>query len=375
MVPNQSSIAPVQDAPVWLNESTSIDDWLSGADSSPIAVDTEFVRERTYWPQLALVQLALPNERLALIDPLASASLTALGQQLSGPERTILMHSAGEDLIALKPLLSAPMLGLYDTQIAAAFAGLGLGLGYQAAVEQLVGVRLEKQETRSNWLTRPLSERQIIYALDDVRYLHALHAQLDACLDQRGYRDWHREDCRRLAQSGFDAAPDPQPQLAFRSAWRWPLAAQAQLRRVLLWREERARSRDLPRRWVLDDDSAFAAAIEPNHSAARLAARIAGGPLGKQRSLQALLNLIEHPPGPDDIEATQAIPAPPDGDLKHTVKRLKAEVDAEAARLDLPAGLLCPRRAIEALAMTGDWPAELVGWREEVLRSKLVALI
>lgn len=374
MVPNRPPDATGSDTPHWLDSPERFDDWLSEIADRPVAVDTEFVRERTFWPQLALVQVGQPD-RPALIDPLTDTLLAPLGQLLAQPDRTILMHSAGEDLIALRPLLPAPMLGLYDTQVAAAFAGLGLGLGYQASVEQLVGVRLEKQETRSNWLARPLSDRQIAYALDDVRYLHELHAQLDARLEQRGFRDWHREDCKRLAQTGFDAQPDPQPQLAHRGAWRWSRAAQAQLRRILLWRDERARSRNLPRRWVLDDDTTLMAASDPEHSAARLAARLAGSPAGRQRSLQSLLNLIEHPPNPEEIETTQPIPAPPDGELKHVVKRLKADVDAEAARLDVPPGLLCPRRALDTLANSHQWPAELTGWRKTLLQPRLMALL
>lgn len=377
MVPNQPTPAPdgdVSAAPApWLVDGAGLDAWLA-EHPAPLAVDTEFVRERTYWPKLALVQLALPD-RAGLIDPLDFASLAALGRALTQPGRCVLMHSAGEDLVALKPLLPGPILGLYDTQVAAAFAGLGHGLGYQATVEHLTGVRLTKQETRSNWLARPLSPQQLDYALDDVRYLAEVHAQLDARLGERGFRDWHREDCRRLAENGHAGEVDAQPQLGVRSAWRWSPVAQAQLRRILLWRELAARERDLPKRWVLDDDLAIAAAIEPAHSAARLAARLADGPTGKRRSLQALLNLIEREPDAAEIAATEPIAAPLEGELKQRVQRLKAEVDAQAARLDLPAGLLCPRRAIEAYASSGQWPAELAGWRAQVLQACLLTVM
>ncbi len=369
MVPNQSPPATADAGSPWITDPGELDAWLARSDA-PLAVDTEFVRERTYWPRLALVQLGLPGHA-AVIDPLAFGPPGALGQALVQPGRRILMHSASEDLVALRPLLPAPLSGLYDTQIAAAFAGLGPGLGYQATVEQVAGVRLDKQETRSDWLTRPLSARQLAYALDDVRYLAQVHEHLDRRLRERGYGDWHLEDCLRMARAGHGAEPDPQPQLAFRGAWRLPRAAQAQLRRILLWREQAARERDLPKRWVLEDDLAVAAAQDPAQSVARLSARLDAGPPGKRRSLQPLLDLLERMPDDAQIQATEPIAGPLDGDLKPVVKRIKAVVEAEAVRLDLPAGLLCPRRAVERLAISGQWPADLDGWRAQLLQPRL----
>lgn len=370
MVPNPDATTTDRPA-IWLPDAMALDAWGTEPDAV-LAVDTEFVRERTYWPALALVQLAGPGPS-RLIDPLVFQPLGALGGFLANPSATVLMHSAGEDLVALRPLLPGPILGLYDTQIAAAFAGLGPGIGYQACVAQLLDVHLDKQETRSNWLARPLTERQIEYALDDVRHLGRVHELLNQRLESRGYQSWHREDCRRQAENAWRADIDDQPQLAFRNGWRWSPETQAQLRRILAWREQAARERDLPRRWVLDDDSAIAAALEPQHSAARLAARLADAPGGRRRSLQPLLNLLERAPSAEEVAATALVPAPHDDAVKKTMKRLKARVDTEAERLDLPPGLLCPRRALESLIRAGAWPDELHGWRRDVLEDGLLA--
>lgn len=371
MVTNQGMQPPAGDGP-WLRPP---DDLAAFAGTAmPLAVDTEFMRERTYWPNLALVQIAWDG-RLGLLDPLRHPGLPGLGELLADPRNTVLMHSASEDLVALQPLLPGPMLGLYDTQVACAFAGLGLGLGYQAAVGQLLGVRLEKQETRSDWLARPLTPRQIDYALDDVRHLAPLHAELETRLAARGYRDWLLADCRQQAAAAFAAEPDPQPQRTLRGAWRWPLPAQAQLRRILRWREENARERNLPKRWVVDDETALAAAIEPDHGAARLAARLATVPAGRRRSLQPLLDLVARPPDAGEIDATEPIPGPLEGETKALARRLRDAVESIATGLDLPAGLLCPRRAVESLATSGHWPDELAGWREQVLRDRLEALL
>lgn len=368
--PPQAAATPANGV-LWLNQPQAQSHWLAQA-GPVIALDTEFVRERTFWPRLALVQMSA-GDTAVLVDPLQDGGTDALGQALADPDRTILMHSASEDLTALRPIQPAPMLGLYDTQLAAAFAGLGPGIGYQGLVSQLTGTHLEKQETRSDWLARPLSPQQIDYALDDVRYLAAIHAILDARLAERGYRDWHREDCRRLAEAGWHAEPDPQPQLAFRNAWRWPLPAQALLRRMLLWREQAARERDLPRRWVIDDDALATAAVDPDHAPARLAARLDAGPPGRRRALQPLLNLAAKPLAPAELEATAPIKDPRDPAVRAVSKRLRAEIQNQAGRLDLPPGLLCPRRAIDALAENGQWPAELAGWRRDVLEQALMA--
>lgn len=373
MLPNQPSQAAGSpaDQVIWLNQPQAQAQWLDQA-GPVIALDTEFVRERTFWPKLALIQMSA-GDTAVLVDPLQSPDADPLGTMLSDPDRTVLMHSASEDLTALRPLQPGPMLGLYDTQLAAAFAGLGPGVGYQSLVSQLTGTHLDKQETRSNWLARPLSARQIDYALDDVRYLAAMHALLDARLAERGYRDWHREDCRRMAEAGWLAEPDHQPQLAFRNAARWPLPAQALLRRMLLWREQSARERDLPRRWVIEDEALATAAVDPDHAAARLAARLDAGPPGRRRALQPLLNLAARPLTEAEIDTTTPISDPRDPAVRAISKRLRAQVQAQAERLDLPPGLLCPRRAIDALAESGQWPAELTGWRQELLQGPLMA--
>ncbi len=370
--PEFASINAVK-APDWLRSTGELVDW-AGVDGQVIALDTEFVRERTFWPNLALVQMAHGHD-VRLLDPTVFDHLEALGQSLTRPKTTVLIHSAGEDLVALRPLLPAPLDGLYDTQIAAAFAGLGAGIGYQGLVSRLLGVELEKQETRSDWLARPLSDRQLRYAVDDVLHLGAIHDRLAARLDERGFADWHREECRRLARDTWLSEPDQQPQLGFRQLWRWSPPAQAQLRRVLRWREQAARDRDLPRRWVIDDDTVVGIAADPGHSAARLASRLADGPAGRRRSLQPLLAMVGDAPDEAEIAETTPIEAPADPELKPVIKRLKQAVEDEATRLDLPPSLLCTRRAIEKLAVTRQWPSELNGWRGALLQPRLADLI
>ena len=161
-----------------------------------VALDTEFIRERTFFPQLALVQLAIPGEIL-LVDPTVPGMDAALRPLLQDPAVTKLMHSASEDLQALQRGCGALPAPLFDTQVAAAMAGLGAGLGYQKLVEQVTGEVLDKGETRSDWLRRPLSDSQLHYAAEDVRHLHALHAFLVPTLEARGRLAWLQADADR----------------------------------------------------------------------------------------------------------------------------------------------------------------------------------
>ena len=351
--------------------------WINHAGNLPalpprdvLGLDTEFMRRNTYFPKLALVQAALAGE-CWLLDPLAydaAADVRALVDA-----RLCVMHSASEDMEALAPLLDGTPLVLFDTQIAAALCGMGPGLSYQKLVASVLGVDIPKDETRSDWLQRPLSASQLEYAAQDVAHLEALHEKLSAELQRRGCDAWHAEDCARMAQRAYrhPAQVDPQPQRAFRSASDWPAEARARLKRVLLWRDEAARVLDRPRPWILDDANALALSQQPPASSGELFERVKG-----QRALRGpqrteLLALLQAAPAPEELDAMQAIAPAPKGEAKRVVDAMRDVVQAEALRLDIPPGLLCPRRLIEEFAVTRAWPEGLNGWRAGVLQAKL----
>ena len=167
--------------PLWIDQPAEL---LRRLESAPprIGLDTEFIRERTYWPRLALVQMAVGAEIL-LVDPLVPDMPAAIAAWLDAPGVLKVMHSASEDLIAFKCACDTLPRPMYDTQVAAALAGIGSGLGYQKLVGQVAGITLPKGETRSDWLRRPLSAAQLEYAADDVRHLDALYAATIERLD------------------------------------------------------------------------------------------------------------------------------------------------------------------------------------------------
>lgn len=330
-----------------------------------IGLDTEFMRVRTFLPELALIQLRVDGDTV-LVDPVALPGLAALAPTLRGATPLKLMHSASEDLLALAPVAGGALAGLFDTQIAAAFAGLGAGIGYQRLVFELLGVALPKSETRSNWLARPLSAAQLEYAAADVEHLPPLHDALLERLQARGMLAWCEEECARMARDAADDAPPENPHWEFRNGWRWPLDAQARLKRLLEWREQVARRIDKPRSWVYDNPGLAALALDPPRSAEALAERTRQQRSFPRREAEALLRLAQQPVT-DEERQLAPIPAPLDDAQERRFEALKARVAERAIALDLPPALIASRRVLEAVVRGRSDPDETGGWRAQVL--------
>ncbi len=341
-------------------------------DDNVVGLDTEFMRRNTYYPKLALVQAAHADRRW-LIDPLAYDAGTDMRALVSG--HCCVMHSAGEDLEALAPLLDDAPMRLFDTQIAAALCGMGPGLSYQKLVAQLLDVEIPKDETRSDWLQRPLSSSQLEYAEQDVAYLAPLHARLAAELETRGRDQWHAQDCARLVQRARDRQDhvDAQPQRALSAAADWPPEVQARLRRILLWRESAARKLDKPKPWILDDAHALSLAQQPPRNAHGLFERTRGQRALRGPERSELLRLLHARATPEELAELEPIPPTPRGSTRHAVDAMRKTVRTVATELDLPPGLLCPRRLVEQFAVTRKWPDELQGWRADLLQAELTA--
>jgi len=353
----------------WIAGAAAFAEYLgSVAPGGVIGLDTEFMRRDTFYAKLALAQVAADG-RCALVDPLAFDCAPGMRQLVE--TRVCVMHSASEDMDVLAPLLEGEPLQLFDTQIAAAMCGLGFGLSYQRLVALLLEVEIPKDETRSDWLRRPLSAAQLEYAEQDVAHLHELHALLEAQLRQRGRLEWQAQDCARLARRMRRDEGDSQPQRALRGAAAWPRAKQALLRRILLWRERSARALDKPRSWLLDDSAMLSLAQQPPGSPNELFERTRGLRALRSAPRADLLELLRAPVSDVEIAETAAIPPAPFGEAKAAVTAMKLAADAIALELDLPAGLLCPRRALEEYVVTRTWPEALAGWRREVLEPVL----
>ena len=359
----------------WIDHPDALRAWLAAIPhDASVGLDTEFMRRNTFYPQLALLQLGW-NGRHALVDPLAFAIGDLLQPLLGAGAAITVMHSASEDLETLAPLLPDGPGVLFDTQIAAAFAGMGLGLSYRALVAELTGVELDKGETRSDWLQRPLTDSQRSYAALDVVYLKSIHEQLDRRLHQRDRSAWHAQDCERLKRRSGHHGGDLQPQRALRGAAEWPASLQAMLRRVLLWRDHSARRLDVPRPWLLDDTLALSLVQQPPRSLTDLEQRSRGQRALRSAPRTELFELLGTASSTEEIALTARIPGHPQGEAKKALGAMKEHIDHLATELDLPPGLLCPRKALEEYVVTAQWPDLLDGWRREVLHTRLENLL
>ena len=356
----------------WIDRPDDLSDRLARWAGQPlVALDTEFIRERTYYPQLALVQLGIPGEIL-LVDPLVPGMDAALRPLLADPAVTKVMHSASEDLQALQRGCAALPAPLFDTQVAAALCGLGSGLGYQKLVEQVTGVQLAKGETRSDWLRRPLSDSQKEYAADDVRHVHALHEFLDRELATRGRHAWLQQDAERALRNAADDSDDPFPHLALRSAQTLDAEGQARLARLLRWREVQARRSDKPKSWVLDNELAVLLSRRPPRSLSEFHAVLDRHPKAPRKARGELWETLSAPLAEGELDLPLA-----EGDNldKARIKAMQQAVAAVAAEHDIPEGLLCSRKHLEALLACRGWPAALEGWRRTLLEPALGPLL
>lgn len=354
-----------------LASSQELADFAARIGPAPIGLDTEFIREKTYYPQLALVQ-ASQGDGETLIDPVAVPEPGPFADVLRGPTLK-LMHSPSEDLQAFRRGWGLIVEPIFDTQTAAALCGLGHGLGYQALVATLLDVKLEKGETRSDWLRRPLSESQCRYAAEDVQYLHALHAELDRRLGELGRRDWLAQDCARMVDAARDDTPDLHPHLALRSAQRLPPDGQLRVRRLLQWRELVARRSDRPKGWILDNELVVLLAQRPPARREEFEQRLDAHPKAPKKQRGEIWDLLVAPITDEEREFPLA--REDDPTLREPLKRMQAAVAARAAELNLPEGLLASRRHLETLLSTRQWPATLDGWRRDLLEATLLPLL
>jgi ribonuclease D len=357
----------------WIDDAAELAQRLQEWRGQPrVGLDTEFIRERTYYPQLALVQLSVPGEIL-LADPLAPGVAAALAPLLADRGTIKIMHSASEDLQAFARGVGTLPAPVFDTQVAAAMAGLGGGLGYQKLVETVTGVALEKGETRSDWLRRPLSDSQLRYAAEDVAHLHEIHDALEPKLRALGRLDWLLADGERALATASAEGDDPMPHLSVRSAQGLDAAAQARLRRLLRWRDAEARRSDRPKSWVLDNELAVQLSRRPFADFAPFNALLDANPRAPRRARRELFELVGAPL--DEEEASLPLNRTPEPIDKQRLKQMQEAVAGLAGALEVPEALLCARRHLEQLLEGRGWPASLEGWRRSLLEPALAPLL
>ena len=363
------------DEPLFVDTESGLAELCEKLRGQPVlALDTEFLREKTYYAQLCLLQVAAEGV-IACIDPLA-VDLDPLLDIIYDPNVVKVMHSARQDMEIFFDLRGDVPRPLFDSQIAATLMGFGEQVGYANLVQQMLEVTLDKIATRTDWSQRPLDAEQISYAADDVRYLFTLYHQQVELLSSKGRLSWLQDD--------FDAMSDrttyaPHPE----NLWKRVKGAQklsspqlAVLRGLAIWREERAQASNRPRRWILKDEVMVDLARRSPMQMEDLA-KIRGI---EERLLskhgEALLKVIA------DAKATD----PDTWPTRSKSQRLTAEQDAVVDLLmavvrlrgnehDVSPSLLASRKQLEALVLGDEESPVLHGWRAGLAGRDLRAVL
>ena len=343
-----------------------------------ITVDTEFMREKTFWPKLCLIQLAGPDDA-EVIDALADGiDLGPVYALMDDPNILKVFHAARQDLEIFYHLndgrVPAP---LFDTQVAAMVCGFGDSAGYETLVNKLVGTQIDKSSRFTDWTNRPLTDRQIEYALADVTHLRTIYAKLGNRLGQNGRRKWLEEEIAVLTSPGTYEADPARAWMRVKSRNPKPRYL-AILREVAAWRESEAQRQDVPRNRVLRDEALVEIAHHSPKNEAELG-RIRGlsPKFAAGRGSAALLDAVARGlavPSQDCPRVERKEPLPrgigPVTDLLKVLLKMRCE------DLDVAPKLIASSSDIEKIAAFGngaDVPA-MDGWRREIFGDDALAV-
>jgi ribonuclease D len=332
--------------------------------ASWMGLDTEFIRDSTYYPRLCLIQISADGV-LASVDPLAGLDLTPLDELLRDQSITKVLHASRQDFEVIylnRQLVPAPV---FDTQIAAALAGFGDQPGYAKLVEAMLGVRLDKGHTRTDWSRRPLSAEQMDYAIDDVRYLYAIYQGLSERLTANDRHNWLDEDFVALSDPALYRVEATEAWRRVKGTGRLRGSAHLALRALAEWRERTAQAEDRPRGWVLKDDLLVELAQARPTTIEQLGRYRGIGASMLQRHGDAILECLEGSTGGTDLSTPR--PAPMTADEEDLLELLQVTTRLRARELGVSAQSLATRKDLTA-HIRGDGNGGLQqGWRRAAL--------
>ncbi len=354
------------DALIDLCQQLSSEKWL--------AVDTEFVRDSTYYPEFCLLQIG--NEQIsACIDVLAIEDLAPLLELLFNPDCVKVFHAATQDLELFYHLCQRIPAPIFDTQLAAPLLGYAEQVGYATLVNQYMGVQLGKGQQRTDWSKRPLSQDQLSYAADDVRYLAQIYPKMRDSLHDRGRLEWLNDDFEQLVRIEKYNVPIDQAWRRIKATKKLKGTRLRAAQRLAAWREETARSANKPRNWIVRDEALVdIAAMLPVDRDALSRVRSLKGRSG-ERYYDALLEEVraaksDSSPAPTQEKAKSVEPV--DAAL---VDLLMAVVQLRAEEHEVNANLLASRKSLEQ-ALRGDQDSLVLnGWRATLIGDDIQRMI
>jgi len=350
-----------------------------------VALDTEFVWERTYRPTLGVVQVATDRE-CAILDATALGDLSPLFPVLRDPSIPVVLHGGGQDLEILALLMGEPMRAVVDTQVEAAFLGYGLQVGLSVLLERVLKVRIRKDQTYTDWTRRPLKPEQLAYARADVVHLLALHDRLCTDLERRERLGWVGEELKRLEDGARYQAMSDEDRFRTVKGWqRLDPEELAVLRELAAWRERAARRANIRPNFIANDVVLVTLAgrsLEDVEDLRGVRGLSAGTVDRHGRAIVAAIRTGRACPSERWPAAPERVrrQAPPSG----LVALLRAAVQAVADRDELASEVIASARDLDALVAratskgSGDTdqaePALLQGWRRRLVGETLLAI-
>ena len=347
-----------------------------------IAVDTEFVREGCYYPRLALLQVAADEERVGVIDPFCASPLDELFEIFRDPGVEMIMHASRQDLEILFVRMGMVPQPIFDTQVAAAFLGYGESIGLANLMRAELGVELNKSESYTNWLQRPLSEAQLSYAADDVRDLPRLAAGLREKLEERGRLPWVSEILATLADPKRYGSDPENAYLQVRRAWRLGPRELAVLRELAAWREGEAEAQDRPRGTIATDECLLELARrQPRRADALTGMRGLGRRNQRQLAAQLVKAVKRGKAVPEEAQPQPMASREVDPELQVVVDLALALLRSTARTVEVAAAYLATSAEIQELVVAlhagnsqPDIPL-LQSWRFEAAGRGLVSFL
>lgn len=352
--------------------------------SGQVALDTEFVWTRTFWPRLGLIQMGLPDGSSFLIDGLQESALPVMKDLLEDDGVVKILHDAPQDLTILRRATGGISRNVFDSRLAAGFAGFENTLSLNALLKEFLDIELPKTETRTNWTKRPLSEKQIEYALDDVKYLFKLRESLETLIDEKCNREAFNEERRVVEDPSVTDDRDPQDAWSrIKPASRLSPLECAVLRELAAWRENEARELDCPRNTVVDEKLLVELARQQPDTTRDL---IKWSREHKETISKYGRQILDAVAAGRAVEESER-PTPPDGLPGRQTSAVEKVVDAclklretRAQETGIAAGLMATKGEIQRLvidgtAAQGEHHRLLNGWRLKTLGRPMMDLL
>ena len=349
-------------------------------EASVLAIDTEFVRTRTYYPKLGLLQI-FDGKTLALIDPIAIKDLSPFWQLLTNKNIVKVLHACSEDLEVFLTSANCKPVNLLDSQIMMSFLGYGLSMGYAAMVEHFTGIQLDKSESRTDWTKRPLSLKQLDYASADVEHLFHIYPKLVSLLEQAGWFNYAQQEAQLLIERKFATIDEDLLYRQVKLAWRLNAKQLNTLKHLTKWRFQQAKLRDLPLGFVVKENTMMAVAVNNPTSFTAMNKLDGAEVLDIRHKGKEMLAIVEQAAQdneasyPEKIQRLDEYPG-----YKEAFKKVKAFIVTVSEKHALAIENLASKKQINQFLTwfydlndaknlsesTGIYPDILIDWRKEL---------